>query len=74
LEKFNLKIENISNGNITIVERASISVLKDILKNYDTKQKNNSDEPDTLVRNGKRVKISKNYYKYTDDIKAVKFN
>ena len=74
MEKFNLKIENISNGNITIVERASISVLKDILKNYDTKLKNNSDEPDTLVRNGKRVKISKNYYKYTDDIKAVKFN
>jgi hypothetical protein len=68
LEKFNLKIENISNGNITIVEKASINVLKAIIDKYESKQKSNNDEPDILVRNRKKIKTSKNYYDKLEDL------
>lgn len=67
MERYNLELRNLANGNLTSIQGANMKAIRSMLNNLDKNQMENNDRVDVLEKTGKKVKVSKNYYEFIND-------
>jgi len=59
MEKYNFNLTNINSGSITEIRSTSIRTIREILKKFESKERENNSVPDELSKVGKKIKAIK---------------
>ena len=54
MERYNLELRNLANGNLTSIQGANMKAIRSMLNNLDKNQMENNDRVDVLEKTGKK--------------------